>query len=91
MAEQQKKVRPVCPEHWQDLRKKGLDRLSCSARLARFGKLNRRSRSSSSVRARLDDFWWPELEQMQRAAEVDAEAVSRDGSDRDCSCVDESL
>jgi hypothetical protein len=37
----QKVSRPVCPEHWQKLREKGLEGRSFWARLLASGKVNR--------------------------------------------------
>ena len=43
MAEQQnqKVRRPVCPEHWQKLRKKGIEGLSFWTRLFASGRVNK--------------------------------------------------
>ncbi len=49
MAEQQKKVRPVCPEHWQKLRKKGLEGLSFWARLLASARVNKTLREQGFV------------------------------------------
>lgn len=51
MAEQQKKVRPVCPEHWQMLRKKGLEGLSFWTRLLASGKVNKTLREQGFVQS----------------------------------------
>lgn len=49
MAEQQKKVRPVCPERWQMLRKKGLEGLSFWMRLLASGRVNKTLREQGFV------------------------------------------
>ena len=55
MAERQnKKVRPVCPEHWQMLRKKGFEGLSFWTRLLASGRVNRTLREQGFVESQTD-------------------------------------
>jgi len=56
MAEQksQKKVRPVCPEHWQKLREKGIEGLSFWARLFASGKVNKVLRAQGFVQSKTE-------------------------------------
>lgn len=51
MAEQQKIIRPVCLEHWQQLRKKGLEGLSFWTRLFASGKVNKTLREQGFVQS----------------------------------------
>ena len=50
MAEKKnRKVRPVCREHWQQLRKKGLEGLSFWTRLFASGRVNKTLRKQGFV------------------------------------------
>lgn len=46
-----KKVRPVCPDHWQSLRKKGLEGLSFWTRLLASGRVNKTLREQGFVKS----------------------------------------
>jgi hypothetical protein len=55
MAEQKnQKTRPVCPEHWQKLRKKGLEGLSFWAKLFASGKVNKVLREQGFVESKTE-------------------------------------
>ena len=45
------KIRPVRPEHWQQLRKKGLEGLSFWTRLLASGKVNKTLREQGFVQS----------------------------------------
>ena len=50
MSDQQnRKIRPVCPEHWQMLRKKGLEGMSLWVRILASGRVNRTLREQGFV------------------------------------------
>ena len=56
MAETQneKASRPVCPEHWQKLRKKGLEGLSFWTRLLASGRVNKALREQGFVESKTE-------------------------------------
>ena len=51
VKQQNKKVRPVCPEHWQALQKKGLEGLSFWTRLIASGRVNKTLREQGFVQS----------------------------------------
>ena len=51
VKQKNQKVRPVCPEHWQQLRKKGLEGLSFWTRLLASGKVNKTLREQGFVQS----------------------------------------